>query len=189
MNSTISTTAATSRPRIGALDQPRLLPSISARIRQISPLVSVTSPTGSRRPCSGSFDSRNFLSDSTTAPTPIGMLTRKIQRQESHDVSTPPASGPIATAAPTVAPQIPKAVPRSLPWNSCEISASAVANMIAPPSPWTPRPTIRKSESFARPQAAEAIVKRTIPITKSRLRPKRSASDPAVRTHAARASA
>ena len=61
----------------------------------------------------------------------------------------PPASGPIATAAPIVAPQIPNAVPRSLPWNSCEISASAVANIIAPPIPWTPRAMIRKSASLA----------------------------------------
>ena len=36
---------------------------------------------------------------------PIGMLTRKIHRQESQEVSMPPASGPIATAAPIVAPQ------------------------------------------------------------------------------------
>ena len=124
-----------------------------------------------------------------TAAIPMGMLTRKIQRHESQVVSTPPASGPIATAAPIVAPQIPNAVPRSLPWNSCEISASAVANMIAPPIPWIPRATIKKSESFERPQAAEAIVNSTTPITKRRLRPNRSASDPAVRTQVARPSA
>jgi len=45
---------------------------------------------------------------------------------------------------------------------------------------------IKKSGSFATPQATEAIVNSTIPITKSRLRPKRSASAPAVRTQVAR---
>ena len=104
-------------------------------------------------------------------------------------MSTPPASGPIATAAPIVAPQIPNAVPRSLPWNSCEISASAVANIIAPPIPCTPRAMIRKSASLASPQASEAAVKRTMPSMKIRLRPKRSASEPAVRTQVASASA
>ena len=48
---------------------------------------------------------------------------------------------------------------------------------------------IRKSGSFAMPQAADAIVNSTIPITKTRLRPKRSARAPAVRTQVARASA
>ena len=174
---------------IRLLDQPCLFPSISARMNVNRPTVSVTSPIGSSRLCSGSLDSRSCLTAITTAAMPIGMLTRKIQRHESQDVSTPPASGPIATAAPIVAPQIPNAVPRSLPWNSCEISASAVANMIAPPIPWTPRAMIRKSESFESPQAAEAIVNSTTPITKRRLRPNRSASEPAVRTQVARPSA
>ena len=49
----------------------------------------------------------------------------------------PPTSGPIATASPIVAPQMPNAVPRSFPRNSCEISASAVANIAAPPIPWS----------------------------------------------------
>ena len=68
-------------------------------------------------------------------------------------MSTPPASGPIATAAPIVAPQMPNAVPRSRPWNSCESSASEVANMIAPPTPCTPAPTIRKSADVEIPHS------------------------------------
>src|SRR3954452_13025100 len=84
---------------------------------------------------------------------------------------------------------MPKAVPRSLPWNSCEMSASAVANMIAPPMPWIPRAMMRNSASFASPHAADAIVNRTTPIRKSRLRPNRSASAPAVRTQVASPSA
>jgi hypothetical protein len=92
-------------------------------------------------------------------------------------------------AAPIVAPQIPNAVPRSRPWNSWANSASAVANMIAPPIPCTPRAMIRKRESFAAPQRVEAIVNRITPITNSRLRPKMSASAPAVSTQVARASA
>ncbi len=120
---------------MNALDQPRLLPSIKANTSEKMPPVRRTSPSGSTLPCSGSFDSASLVSVIATAATPIGMLTRKIQRQESSEVRTPPASGTTATAAPVVAPQIPKAVPRSLPWNSCEISANEVANMIEPPIP------------------------------------------------------
>ncbi len=35
---------------------------------------------------------------------PIGTLMKKIQRQPMPDVSAPPTSGPIATAAPSTAP-------------------------------------------------------------------------------------
>ena len=132
----ISSSAATvSRETMNTLDQPCWLPSISPSTSASRPPVRVTRPTGSRWLWSGSLDSRSCFADSTTAAIPIGMLTRKIHRHESHDVSRPPASGPIATAAPTVAPHTPNAVPRSRPWNSCESSASAVANMIAPPMP------------------------------------------------------
>ena len=177
--STSRTTAATKRAMITVLVQPCLLPSIRPRIRQSSPPVSVTRPGGSRRACSGSFDSCSFAEPRMTAPTPIGMLTRKIQRHDSQEVSMPPASGPTATAAPIVAPQMPNAVPRSRPWNSCDRRASAVANISAPPRPWTPRAMIRNRGSFEAPQAAEATVKSTTPIRKSRLRPYRSASAPA----------
>ncbi len=95
-------------------------------------------------------------------------------------MSTPPASGPIATAAPIVAPQMPKAVPRSLPWNSCERIASETANMTAPPIPWRPRARFRKRGEVAAPQRAEAAVKMRTPAMKTRFRPSRSPSEPAV---------
>ena len=66
---------------------------------------------------------------------PIGTLMKKIASQPMCSVSTPPTSGPIATAAPIVAPQIPNAVPRSGPWKACAMSASDVANIAAPPMP------------------------------------------------------
>ena len=91
-----------------------------------------------------------------TQAIPIGMLTKKIQRQPTYVVSAPPTSGPIATAIPTVAPQIPKAVPRSRPWNSCEMIASETANIPAPPIPCAPRARISQSGDCAAPQSAEA---------------------------------
>ena len=117
------------------------------------------------------------------------MLTKKIQRQPTYVVSAPPTSGPIATAAPTVAPQIPKAVPRSRPWNSCEMIASETANIPAPPMPWAPRARISQSGDCAAPQSAEAPVNSAIATRKTRLRPSRSPSEPAVSMDAARVSA
>ena len=68
---------------------------------------------------------------------PIGTFTKKIHSQPRRSVSAPPTSGPTATANPVVAPQMPKAVPRSLGGNSWAISASEVANIIAPAGPWS----------------------------------------------------
>src|SRR3954447_14428581 len=54
--------------------------------------------------------------------------------------------------------------------------------MIAPPSPCTARATSSATMLPAAALAAEASVKRTTPTTKTRLRPSRSAIEPAVRT-------
>ena len=78
-------------------------------------------------------------------------------------------------------------MPRSRPWNVCARIASEVANMMAPPMPWPPRAMARKSEPVATPQSSEPAVKMTIPVAKSRRRPYRSASDPAVSRNAASA--
>ena len=84
---------------------------------------------------------------------------------------SPPSTGPTATATPVVAPKIPSAMPRSLPWNAWASSASEVANMIAPPTPWAPRAIARKVEPVASPHASEPAVKIVIPLANSSRRP------------------
>jgi hypothetical protein len=49
-----------------------------------------------------------------TAAISIGAFTKKIHRQDRPEVSTPPSSGPMATARPVTAPRAPDATPRSL---------------------------------------------------------------------------
>ena len=71
----------------------------------------------------------------TTATTPNGTLTKKIQRQDRPEVSTPPSRGPMATARPVMVPQTPNAMPRSLPRKASASRARETANMIAPPMP------------------------------------------------------
>jgi hypothetical protein len=67
-------------------------------------------------------------------------------------------------------------------------SARETANITAAPMPCTARATSRKTMSVEAAQAAEAAVKTARPIVNRRRRPKRSASEPAVRTTEASAS-
>ena len=48
----------------------------------------------------------------------------------------------------------------------------------APPMPWMMRATIRSSPLGARPHSAEATANQTTPMENTRLRPKRSPSEP-----------
>ena len=112
----------------------------------------------------------------------------KIHSQPRLSVINPPTSGPTATAPPTVAPHTPNAVARSLPWNSCPIRASEVANIPAPPTPCSPRARLSRVGSLEMPQRNEAKVKMPKPIVKTRRRPIRSPSEPAVSRKAARVS-
>ena len=113
---TTSSTAAPARQaRIAAL-QSSALPRISPNTARNSAAENVIVPAqSSGSPC-GSRDSCTRASVSAIAPMPIGRLTKKIASQPLASTSTPPTSGPIATAAPVVAPHRPIAVPRSRPW-------------------------------------------------------------------------
>jgi hypothetical protein len=131
----------------------------------------------------------SLRSVSRTAVIPIGTLTKKIHSQPKPSVSTPPISGPIATAPPTVAPQAPMAVARSLPSNSWAISASAVANIAPPPTPCRPRARLSRVASPEIPHRKDATVNSPKPTENTRRRPSRSPSEPAIRRKVARVSA
>ena len=115
----------------------------------------------------------------------MGTFTKKIHSQPMPDVIRPPTTGPTATAAPITPPKMPKAIPRSGPWNAWAMSASEVANIIAPPVPCTARARFKTSGVDDRPHAAEERVNTTRPVTKIRRRPNRSAREPAVSRNAA----
>src|SRR3954447_846944 len=81
------------------------------------------------------------------------------------------------------------AVARARPaGNSWATRASETANMAAPPMPWSARATFRNVASGATAQSADAAEKTARPAENTRLRPSASASEPAVRTRAARES-
>ena len=143
-------------------------------------MVSSANPAQSGGVGFGDLDSSTRQAVSATARTPIGTLTRKMPRQLQLVVITPPRTGPSAVETPVTAPQTPNATPRSRPRKLCPSSASDVANMIAPPTPWALRDTISISGSWATPHSSEPRVKMTRPIWNSSLRPYRSASTPEV---------
>src|SRR5580704_15165952 len=114
-NTANSTTLAIRQPSTRPLPHPFRLDSIRPNTRAPSATVNVTKAGISRRAPYGSRDSSTFDIVSANAMTPIGTLTRKIQRQLNPSVSAPPTTGPIDTAAPVTAPQTPNATPRSRP--------------------------------------------------------------------------
>src|SRR6266704_6803225 len=88
---------------------------------------------------------------------PIGTLTNRTQRHDSHEVSIPPASSPIAAPDPETAANTPNARLRSRPSAKLVvISASAVGEAIAPPTPWSARQASSQADEVARPPSSEA---------------------------------
>ena len=163
-----------------ALPQPSALPRIRANTRQKSPPLKVTTPAQSTRGRVSGRYSWSLSRVTATVSAPIGTFTKKIHSQPRLSVSAPPTSGPTATAAPIVAPQMPKADARSRPWNSWAIRAGAQANITAPPTPWKPRARLSTVGVPESPQSSDARLNRARPMAKTRRRPKRSASEPAV---------
>ena len=188
-NAIISTVALASSETIRVEPQPSSLPRRRPSTSRNRELENVTSPSQSMREAFGSRLSRTRSWVIAIAAMPIGTFRKKIDSQPTHSVSTPPTSGPTATAMPIVAPYTPIAMPRSRPaLNSCAISASETANITAPPTPWNARARLRKVGSVARPASSEPSVKMPRPAVNTRRRPSRSASTPAVSTSAARGS-
>jgi len=174
-------TAATAKSAtIWPLPQPASPPRMMAKTKAPSATLKVRTPPQSVRWARLLKDSRTRREATSRLISPTGTLMKKIHRQDSALVSAPPISGPVAMARPAVAPNALKAVARSLPWNSWPSSAGPTANMIAAPMPWTPRSMLSVVVPPARPQASEAAVNSANPAWKTRLRPIRSANEPAV---------
>jgi hypothetical protein len=110
---------------------------------------------------------------------PIGTLTNSTQRHDSHEVSIPPASRPMAPPAPATAANTPKARLRSRPWAKLVvIRASAVGAAMAPPTPWSALAASSQPEVVARPPTNEAKVNSRMPATNTRRRPRMSPARP-----------
>ena len=120
---------------------------------------------------------------------PTGTLTKKIQFQLACSVSSPPMSGPIASASAETPAQMPIAVPRWRGGNVAVMIDSVAGLISAAPPPCRTRAAISSCPVVERPQRREASVKTTIPTTKSRRLPYASASLPPMSINAANVSA
>ena len=117
---------------------------------------------------------------------PIGMFTKKAQRQPPQSTSTPPSDGPSAAATAPVAVQMAVAVARWWAGNSGSSRPSEVGTRIAPPTAWSMRAATSISTEPATPQSAEATRKVPIPTKNMRRRPTMSATRPAGTSSAAK---
>jgi hypothetical protein len=110
---------------------------------------------------------------------PIGTLTNSTQRHDSHEVSMPPASRPMAAPDPDTAANTPNARLRSGPsLKLVVISASAVGEAIAPPTPCRARAASSQPDEVARPPSSEARVNSRMPEMNTRRRPRMSPARP-----------
>ena len=156
--------------------------------RRRPPALSAT-PALSKGRGTGSRDSATATSEMTTASTPIGTLTQKIDDQGNTLSSRPPTTLPAATARPLTAAQIPIGRARASGGYASEISDRVSDDMTAPPIPCTTRKPISIPPDVERAQPADASVKTMTPATNTRLRPIWSPSAPPRGISAARARA
>ena len=132
-------------------------------------------------------DSGTKRSDSRNAASPIGTLTKKIHCQLSASVRKPPRSRPNAPPPAAIAAHTPSALVRSTPSAKVVVMIdSAAGETSAAPRPCRPRATISDVDPCERPDASEAMVNRTTPARKRRLRPNRSARRPTFSTSTVR---
>jgi hypothetical protein len=107
-------------------------------------------------------------------------LIQKIARQPTESTRRPPIRGPAAIDMPTTPPHTPIARARSRgSVNVLVMIDIATGLSIEPPTACTIRKATSDSRFGAREHSTEPIVKTTRPAMKTRLRPIRSAVDPA----------
>ena len=125
-------------------------PSTSAKVRQNSAAETRATPgRSSVWTAVGFLLSGTRRQASSTPAAPIGMFTRKIQRQLSAAVGQatyctmrPPAVGPMAVAKPETPPQTPIAAPRLAAGKTAAMIDSVAGIMAAPPAPCSRRKAI-----------------------------------------------
>src|SRR5215211_398550 len=137
-------------------------------------------PTGSRRRGCGARGSGTSRAVSSRARIPIGTLTRKTHRHPPESTSAPPTTGPSTMLIPTTPAHTPIACARS--WassNTLRMIDIATGLSIDPPIAWSTRAATSAPRLGASAHSSEARENTARPTWNTRLRPMRSAVDPA----------
>jgi hypothetical protein len=128
--------ASANRPSTRAEPQPHAPASTSASVSAVMPAVIAATPAKSTdgRTVS-SRDSRVAKRVTTIAPAATGRLMKKIDCQETCSTSTPPSTGPIASASAETPAHMPIARPRSCGGKTFVMIDSVAGIMSAAPTP------------------------------------------------------
>ena len=180
-----SATPATSAATICALPSPGRCRATARRRSETGPPRSRRSPAKSVREAAGSRDSRTLRSPRRRRTRRSGRSRRRSSATRASRSGCRRRAVPPRPRGRRSPPTLRSPAPRSAPSYSAPIRASAVANSAAPPTPCKARARSSAAIFQAIPHRHEAAVNTTIPTEKTALRPKRSASAPAVRISAA----
>ncbi len=152
---------------------------VSPWTRRSRPPVTAAAPGRSSFGRSAGRDSEITDGASATTSAATGTLTKKAQRQESRSVSRPPRTAPAVKPADIRAPLRPRARSRSGPSLNAVVSRASPAGATAAVArPWRTRAVSRTCGEVASPPSSEDSPRTTMPPTKRRLRPTRSATRP-----------
>ena len=118
---------------------------------------------------------------------PIGTFSQKMASQFQPSMTAPPTSGPTATPRPATPPQMPMAAGRRRAGTEPASRVSESGMMPAAPKPCTARAAMSCHGSVLRAANTLAMVKITMPATKTVRRPMRSPRAAAARMKVAKA--
>src|ERR1700722_446951 len=171
--------AATNSPTTRPSSQPHTGPWTEASTSSATAVsrLPTDNASGSRLP-TGWRTLGNNSAPTMTARTPIGTLTRKIQRHDTEEIR-PPSSGPHGEATAETPDQMPTTMMCWRRGNDGYSRPSEVGTIIAAPTAWIARPAMSIANVGASAQISDARVNTTTPASRMFLRPRRSATRPA----------
>lgn len=167
----------TRQPSVRVSPQPQAGLCTRPRITSITPAARATALSGSGsgpRTSSCGSASLKYRRPSASTTTPIGRVTQNAQRQVPTSTTTAPSDGPSAVAIPPIADHAATAVPRRVTGTSARMTWTVDGVMRAAPSACTTRAPMRNPGLGARAQATPATLNTARPLSRIRLRPKRS---------------
>ncbi len=181
MNDAIATAPTANEPSTSGSVQPFAGPSMMPKSSEPRPTIESTAPSGSRCEWLGSFEVGTRNHPATSASATSGRLTQNTELHSKWRSSSPPVTGPMATARPEKPAHTAIARPRSRGSRKTLVRIDSVAGMIsAPPMPMKARLAMSWTVDVDSAADTEPMANTTRPICSAPLRPNRSLRLPVV---------